>query len=178
MNTQKKSKKVSASPSPSSSQRSANCSQRTCYALGGVFDIKLPRFACYHVCELNFGKKLSEFQSSLQQPFSRLFTAQESLRTLCTPPIETMYRTFVRKAAATASGKDRVVVLGCGWGGFSTIINVDKEVPLTVVSPSNHFLFTPLLPSTAVGTLEFRCIEEPVRYAFCCCCNRCFPHRW
>lgn len=32
-----------------------------------------------------------------------------------------------------------------------------------VVSPSNHFLFTPLLPSTAVGTLEFRAIQEPVR---------------
>ena len=31
------------------------------------------------------------------------------------------------------------------------------------VSPRNHFLFTPLLPSTTVGTLEFRCIIEPVR---------------
>lgn len=32
-----------------------------------------------------------------------------------------------------------------------------------MISPANHFLFTPLLPSSAVGTLEFRCIEEPVR---------------
>jgi len=32
-----------------------------------------------------------------------------------------------------------------------------------VCSPRNHFLFTPLLPSTAVGTLEFRAIQEPVR---------------
>lgn len=32
-----------------------------------------------------------------------------------------------------------------------------------LVSPANHFLFTPLLPSTAVGTLEFRAIQEPVR---------------
>lgn len=32
-----------------------------------------------------------------------------------------------------------------------------------VISPANHFLFTPLLPSTAVGTLEFRAIQEPVR---------------
>ena len=31
------------------------------------------------------------------------------------------------------------------------------------MSPSNHFLFTPLLPSSAVGTLEFRAIQEPVR---------------
>ncbi len=32
-----------------------------------------------------------------------------------------------------------------------------------MISPANHFLFTPLLPSTAVGTLEFRAIQEPVR---------------
>jgi NADH dehydrogenase FAD-containing subunit len=32
-----------------------------------------------------------------------------------------------------------------------------------IISPRNHFLFTPLLPSTAVGTLEFRAIQEPVR---------------
>ena len=32
-----------------------------------------------------------------------------------------------------------------------------------MISPNNHFLFTPLLPSTAVGTLEFRCVQEPVR---------------
>ncbi len=32
-----------------------------------------------------------------------------------------------------------------------------------MVSPSNHFVFTPLLPPTATGTLEFRCVQEPVR---------------
>jgi NADH dehydrogenase FAD-containing subunit len=64
------------------------------------------------------------------------------------------------------SGKDRVVVLGTGWGSF-TLARQLKNSPtvkkLRVVSPSNHFVFTPLLPSTAVGTLEFRSIQEPVR---------------
>ena len=32
-----------------------------------------------------------------------------------------------------------------------------------MISPRNHFLFTPLLPSTTVGTLEYRAIQEPVR---------------
>jgi hypothetical protein len=73
-----------------------------------------------------------------------------------------MYRTLMRKAAAVRS-TDKVVVLGSGWGGFNIALNVNKDVPLTVISPANHFLFTPLLPSSAVGTLEFRCIEEPVR---------------
>ena len=36
-------------------------------------------------------------------------------------------------------------------------------IMITVVPPRNHFLFTPLLPSTTVGTLEFRCVQEPVR---------------
>jgi hypothetical protein len=46
--------------------------------------------------------------------------------------------------------KDRVVVLGTGWGGFNLALNVDqKAVDLTIISPRNHFIFTPLLPSTA-----------------------------
>ena len=57
----------------------------------------------------------------------------------------------------------KVIILGTGWGGFNAALNVRKDVPISVVSPSNHFVFTPLLPSTAVGTLEFRCIQEPVR---------------
>lgn len=32
-----------------------------------------------------------------------------------------------------------------------------------MISPSNHFLFTSFLPSSAVGTLEFRAIQEPIR---------------
>jgi NADH dehydrogenase FAD-containing subunit len=60
--------------------------------------------------------------------------------------------------------KPLVVVLGSGWGGFHAAKQLDKAAfDVRVVSPSNHFLFTPLLPSTAVGTLEFRCIQEPVR---------------
>ncbi|KAM3584087.1 hypothetical protein VKS41_004054 [Umbelopsis sp. WA50703] len=38
-----------------------------------------------------------------------------------------------------------------------------KDYQITVVSPRNYFVFTPLLASTAVGTLEFRCATEPVR---------------
>jgi len=31
---------------------------------------------------------------------------------------------------------------------------------VTVISTRNHFLFTPLLPSTTVGTLEFRSVTS------------------
>eukprot|EP01059_Diplonema_ambulator_P014385 TRINITY_DN25272_c0_g1_i1.p1 TRINITY_DN25272_c0_g1~~TRINITY_DN25272_c0_g1_i1.p1 ORF type:complete len:432 (+),score=79.53 TRINITY_DN25272_c0_g1_i1:58-1353(+) len=60
--------------------------------------------------------------------------------------------------------KKRIVVLGSGWAGFNFLKRVDtKKYTVVCVSPANHFLFTPLLPSCAVGTLEFRAIQEPVR---------------
>eukprot|EP00948_MAST-09A_sp_MAST-9A-sp1_P000026 g26.t1 len=63
-----------------------------------------------------------------------------------------------------AKSKPTAVILGSGWGGFECARRLDKEKwKVIVVSPANHFLFTPLLPSTAVGTLEFRCIQEPIR---------------
>ncbi|GKY96414.1 hypothetical protein MPSEU_000600900 [Mayamaea pseudoterrestris] len=65
--------------------------------------------------------------------------------------------------AASSSSANRVVVLGSGWGGFQVTMDIDKNTPYTVVSPHNHFVFTPLLASTAVGTLEPRCIQENVR---------------
>jgi hypothetical protein len=53
--------------------------------------------------------------------------------------------------------------LGCGnkitrirhrWGGNKLARRLDKTVfDVRVISPANHFLFTPLLASTAVGTL-------------------------
>ena len=60
--------------------------------------------------------------------------------------------------------KPRVVILGTGWGGHVLAKRLDKsKYDVRVISPSNHFLFTPLLPMSAVGTLEFRAIQEPVR---------------
>lgn len=59
-----------------------------------------------------------------------------------------------------------LVVLGTGFGAVSLIKDIDVErFDVRVVSPRNHFLFTPLLPSTTVGTLEFRSIIEPIRKA-------------
>ncbi|KAK9728397.1 hypothetical protein K7432_001111 [Basidiobolus ranarum] len=56
-------------------------------------------------------------------------------------------------------GKPRLVVLGSGWGEK---LDEDKY-DVTIVSPNNYFLFTPLLPSATVGTLELRSLIEPVR---------------
>ncbi|EJD40789.1 NADH dehydrogenase [Auricularia subglabra TFB-10046 SS5] len=66
---------------------------------------------------------------------------------------------------ATDSSKPTVVVLGSGWGATSFLKTLDTaEYNVVVVSPHNYFLFTPLLPSCAVGTVSLRSIIQPTRY--------------
>lgn len=60
--------------------------------------------------------------------------------------------------------KPKLVILGTGWGSVALLKQLNAgEYHVTVVSPSNHFLFTPMLPSATVGTLELRSLVEPVR---------------
>ncbi|XP_065877781.1 internal alternative NAD(P)H-ubiquinone oxidoreductase A2, mitochondrial-like [Euphorbia lathyris] len=65
---------------------------------------------------------------------------------------------------ATKKGeKPRVVVLGTGWAACRFMKGLDtKTYDIVCISPRNHMVFTPLLASTCVGTLEFRTVAEPV----------------
>jgi NADH dehydrogenase FAD-containing subunit len=57
---------------------------------------------------------------------------------------------------------EKIVVLGSGWAGFKILQSFKHPShELICVSVNNHFLFTPLLTTTTVGTLEFRGISEP-----------------
>jgi NADH:ubiquinone reductase (non-electrogenic) len=59
--------------------------------------------------------------------------------------------------------KPRVVVLGTGWGACRFLKDLNtKYYDVVCISPRNHMVFTPLLASTCVGTLEFRSVVEPV----------------
>ena len=59
-----------------------------------------------------------------------------------------------------------LLVLGTGFASFSLVRAIDTErYQLVVVAPRNHFLFSPLLPSTTVGTIQFQSIIEPIRTA-------------
>lgn len=61
--------------------------------------------------------------------------------------------------------KKTLVVLGSGWGATSFLKNLDtEEFNVIVISPRNYFLFTPLLPSVTVGTLEARSLIQPTRF--------------
>jgi NADH dehydrogenase len=60
--------------------------------------------------------------------------------------------------------KPKLVILGTGWGSVALLKQLNPtDYHVTVISPSNTFLFTPMLPSATVGTLELRSLVEPVR---------------
>jgi len=60
--------------------------------------------------------------------------------------------------------KERVVILGSGWGGYTVSRRLSPKIysPI-VISPRTYFVFTPLLTDTASGSLDFSNIVEPVR---------------
>lgn len=74
------------------------------------------------------------------------------------------------------SSKKTLAILGSGWAATSILKSLDSSLYnvvclyirilrlKVVISPRNYFLFTPLLPSCTVGTLELRSIMQPIRY--------------
>ncbi|RDA91407.1 hypothetical protein CP533_6898 [Ophiocordyceps camponoti-saundersi (nom. inval.)] len=83
----------------------------------------------------------------------RLTTQRLSVRWASTAP-----------TAAARDGKERIVILGSGWAGYALARTLSPaKATRIMISPRSHFVFTPLLASTSVGTLEFRAAIEPVR---------------
>ena len=65
---------------------------------------------------------------------------------------------------AQREGRERIVILGSGWAGFNLARDINpRKYQVVVVSPRSYFVFTPLLASTSVGTLEFRTALESIR---------------
>ncbi|KAJ3186716.1 hypothetical protein HDU85_007536 [Gaertneriomyces sp. JEL0708] len=61
--------------------------------------------------------------------------------------------------------KPRLVILGSGWGATSLVKDLQANGYYTVIiSPTNYFLFTPLLPEATTGTVEARSLLESIRY--------------
>lgn len=58
-----------------------------------------------------------------------------------------------RRCFSTAQAsfqKKKIVIVGSGWSGYRVATDLDyTKYDVELVSPRNHFLFTPLLPSTA-----------------------------
>ena len=67
---------------------------------------------------------------------------------------------------SSGEARERVVVIGSGWGSHAFIKMLDAtKYDVTLISPRNYFLFTPMLAGAAIGTVELRSITESIRGA-------------
>ncbi|KAJ7575359.1 hypothetical protein C8J56DRAFT_901249 [Mycena floridula] len=69
-----------------------------------------------------------------------------------------------RRALASCLGQEEDPFDGSGWGTTSLLKTLDTEDYNVIVMSPKNFLFAPLLPSIAVGTLSPRSILQPTRY--------------
>ncbi|KAK1148358.1 hypothetical protein N8T08_010169 [Aspergillus melleus] len=80
------------------------------------------------------------------------------------PIAEVLVGDYDTDEMAEQNEKPRLVILGTGWGSIALLKQLHPgDYHVTVVSPTNYFLFTPMLPSATVGTLGLRSLVEPVR---------------
>ena len=80
------------------------------------------------------------------------------------PIIDTLVDDDDCPANMELKNKPKLVILGSGWGSVALLKTLHPgDYHVTVVSPVNYFLFTPMLPSATVGTLELRSLVEPIR---------------
>lgn len=69
----------------------------------------------------------------------------------------------------TMSKAKKILVLGGGFAGIECVRKLEsyfpkeEDIQITLVSEDNFFLFTPMLPQVASGTIETRHIVIPVR---------------
>ncbi|KAF9763579.1 hypothetical protein IL306_003054, partial [Fusarium sp. DS 682] len=62
------------------------------------------------------------------------------------------------------SEKQKVVVIGSGWGGYTLAYGIDhRKYDFTIISPTNTSALTPLLASAACGVFDPRLAQEPIR---------------
>lgn len=82
--------------------------------------------------------------------------------------------------AARAAGDDpeRIVILSSGWAALNALRKcASAGRSVVVVSPRPHFLYTPLLASSSVGTITLRSACEPLRGLVESAAGRCAPAR-
>ncbi|KAI9750091.1 MAG: hypothetical protein M4579_006607 [Chaenotheca gracillima] len=103
-------------------------------------------------------RKVSYHQHEQRQPHqlssTRLPLPRPSSRSAST-------RTDVRRKD---DGRERVVILGAGWGGYVLAQHLDtrKYEPM-IISPRSYFTFTPMLASASTGRVELGAATESVR---------------
>jgi NADH dehydrogenase FAD-containing subunit len=113
------------------------------------------------------GKKppLTATMERLTKPRAYPLFLLEKAAELVESTVEGVVSALTGPTSANSVGpKERIVVLGTGWGSVSFLKDIDTDLyDVTVISPRNHFVFTPMLAGASVGTVEFRSICQPIR---------------
>jgi hypothetical protein len=66
--------------------------------------------------------------------------------------------------APTTPKREKIVILGSGWAGLQALRKcAGPNKDIVVVSPRPHFLYTPLLAGSSVGTVALKSACEPLR---------------
>lgn len=77
-----------------------------------------------------------------------------------------LHATRLLNLSKVTTTKPRVVIIGCGWGGFEVLQRLDaRRFETTVISTRDHMCFTPLLAGAATGALSLPAVAQPVREA-------------
>lgn len=114
----------------------------------------------------------AEDPTSLQATIERLVQPRAYPLFLAEKAAEILESTFEgimgmvsKKDVVNGKGtKERIIILGTGWGAAGFLKCIDTDLyDVTVISPRNFFLFTPMLAGASVGSVEYRSITEPIR---------------
>jgi hypothetical protein len=66
---------------------------------------------------------------------------------------------MINSKAAPVAVKKKIMILGTGWAAHSIIKTIDADAyDVTVISPRNYFVFTPMLAGASTGVVEMRSI--------------------
>ncbi|XP_057961310.1 internal alternative NAD(P)H-ubiquinone oxidoreductase A1, mitochondrial-like [Malania oleifera] len=131
--------------------RHYSCSPENVKNGGNLFYFSSPRQAD----DMSLGKRGISVAPHHQFPFAERVVEESDS--------EYDNRRFAGLEATKPGEKPRVVVLGTGWAACRFLKGLDTKIyDVVCISPRNHMVFTPLLASTCVGTLEFRSVAEPV----------------
>jgi NADH dehydrogenase FAD-containing subunit len=94
-------------------------------------------------------------KATKERPYP-LFLAEKAASLLVDP--------FTSPPPRLTKQKEHLVVLGTGWGAAAFLKNIDTDkYDVTVISPRNYFVFTPMLAGASVGSVDFNSITEPIR---------------
>lgn len=79
---------------------------------------------------------------------------------------DSFQETFSGKHAQPSVKREKIVILGTGWGAHALVKSLDASTfDVTVISPRNYFVFTPMLAGAATGTVELRSITGELKKA-------------